>query len=92
VFEARGGNDARTDRLHLDNAMLGQFITGFASRSFVVALLTIANTLHADILGISSGSYGPRIPSLRRRDSPSRGDGANMEAWAWSGSSLSCLP
>ena len=33
--------------------MLGQFITGFAGRSFVVALPTIANTLHADILGIS---------------------------------------
>src|SRR5713226_5656425 len=33
--------------------MLGQFITGFAGRSFVVALPTIANTVHADILGIS---------------------------------------
>jgi hypothetical protein len=43
----------RTDRLLLVNAMLGQFITGFAGRSFVVALPTIANTLHADILGIS---------------------------------------
>src|SRR5712692_9123687 len=33
--------------------MLGQFITGFAGRSFVVAPPTVANTLHADILGIS---------------------------------------
>jgi hypothetical protein len=41
------------DRLLLGNAMLGQFIMGFAARSFVVALSTIANTLHADILGIS---------------------------------------
>ena len=43
----------RMDRLLLVNAMLGQFITGFAGRSFVGALPTIANTLHADILGIS---------------------------------------
>ena len=43
----------RTDRLLLANAMLGQFITGFAGRSFVVALPTIANALDADILGIS---------------------------------------
>jgi len=43
----------RTDRLLLVNAMLGQFIPRFAGRSFVVALPTIANTLHADILGIS---------------------------------------
>jgi len=43
----------RTDRLLLVNAMLGQFITGFAGRSFVVALPTIANTVHADTLGIS---------------------------------------
>src|SRR3989442_2345144 len=43
----------RTDRLGLVNAMLGQLITGFAGRSVVVALPTIANTLHADILGIS---------------------------------------
>ena len=42
----------RTDRLLLVNAMLGQFITGFAGRSFVVALPTVVNTLHADILGI----------------------------------------
>jgi EmrB/QacA subfamily drug resistance transporter len=43
----------RTDRLLLANAMLGQFITGFAGRSFVVALPTIANALDADIFGIS---------------------------------------
>jgi MFS family permease len=44
---------ARVDRLLLVNAMLGQFITGFAVRSFVVGLPTIATALHADILGIS---------------------------------------
>ena len=43
----------RTDRLLLVNAMLGQFITGFAGRSFVVALPTIATALDADIFGIS---------------------------------------
>jgi len=43
----------RTDRLLLANAMLGQFITGFAGRSFVVGLPTIATALDADILGIS---------------------------------------
>ena len=44
---------ARTDRLLLVNAMLGQFITGFAGRSFVVALPTIAGALGADIFGVS---------------------------------------
>jgi EmrB/QacA subfamily drug resistance transporter len=44
---------ARTDRLLLANAMLGQFITGFAGRSFVVGLPTIAGALGADILGMS---------------------------------------
>ena len=43
----------RTDWLLLANAMLGQFITGFAARSFVVGLPTIASALDADILGIS---------------------------------------
>ena len=33
--------------------MLGQFITGFAARSFVVGLPTIATALHADIFGVS---------------------------------------
>ena len=43
----------RVDRLLLVNAMLGQFITGFAARSFVVGLPTIATALHADIFGVS---------------------------------------
>jgi MFS family permease len=43
----------RTDRLLLLNAMLGQFISGFAARMFVVSLPTIAGALHADILGIA---------------------------------------
>ena len=43
----------RADRLLLANAMLGQFITGFAGRSFVVAIPTIATALDADIFGIS---------------------------------------
>ena len=43
----------RTDRLLLVNAMLGQFMIGFAGRSFVVGLPTIATALDADILGIS---------------------------------------
>lgn len=41
------------DRLLLVNAMAGQFITGFAARSFVVGIPTIASALHADIVGIS---------------------------------------
>jgi len=41
------------DRLLLVNAMLGQFITGFAGRSVVVGLPTIATSLDADILWIS---------------------------------------
>jgi EmrB/QacA subfamily drug resistance transporter len=43
----------RTDRLLLINAMLGQFITGFAGRSFSVGMPTIASALDADIVGIS---------------------------------------
>ena len=43
----------RTDRLLLVNAMLGQFITGFAGRSFSVAIPTIAGALDADIVSIS---------------------------------------
>jgi EmrB/QacA subfamily drug resistance transporter len=42
-----------TDRLLLASAMMGQFITGFASRIFIVALPTIAATLDADILAIA---------------------------------------
>ena len=41
------------DRLLLTNAVMGQFLTGFASRIFIVALPTIAAALDADILGIS---------------------------------------
>jgi hypothetical protein len=44
---------ARTDRLLLVNAIMGQFVSGFGSRLFIVALPTIAGTLNADILGIS---------------------------------------
>jgi MFS family permease len=44
---------APTDRLLLLNAMLGQFISGFAARMFAVSLPTIAGALHADILGIA---------------------------------------
>jgi MFS family permease len=32
---------------------MGQFLSGFASRIFIVSLPTIASTLHADIIGIS---------------------------------------
>jgi hypothetical protein len=41
------------DWLLLTNAVMGQFLTGFASRIFIVALPTIAAALDADILGIS---------------------------------------
>jgi EmrB/QacA subfamily drug resistance transporter len=44
---------ARTDVLLLVNAMMGQFISGFATRVFIVSLPTIATALHADILAIS---------------------------------------
>jgi EmrB/QacA subfamily drug resistance transporter len=43
----------RTDRLLLANAMLGQFISGVATRMFAVSLPTIASALHADILSVS---------------------------------------
>jgi EmrB/QacA subfamily drug resistance transporter len=42
-----------TNRLLLANAVTGQFLSGFASRIFMVSLPTIATTLHADILAIS---------------------------------------
>ena len=42
-----------TNRLLLANAVTGQFLSGFASRIFMVSLPTIAATLHADILAIS---------------------------------------
>ena len=43
----------RTDRLLLANAMMGQFISGVATRIFIVSLPTIAAALHADILSVS---------------------------------------
>ena len=43
----------RTDRLLLANAMMGQFITGVATRIFIVSLPTIAGALNADILAVS---------------------------------------
>ena len=44
---------ARTDRLLLVNAIMGQFLQGFASRIFIISLPTIATSLNADILEIS---------------------------------------
>jgi EmrB/QacA subfamily drug resistance transporter len=43
----------RTDALLLANAMLGQFISGIATRIFIVSLPTIAGALNADILAVS---------------------------------------
>jgi EmrB/QacA subfamily drug resistance transporter len=43
----------QTDVLLLVNAMMGQFISGIASRIFIVALPTIAVALNADILAVS---------------------------------------
>jgi len=43
----------QTDVLLLVNAMMGQFISGLASRIFIVALPTIAAALNADILAVS---------------------------------------
>ena len=42
-----------TDRLLLVNAMMGQFISGVATRIFIVSLPTIAAALNADILAVS---------------------------------------
>jgi len=55
---------ARTDRLLLFTAMLGQFITGFAGRSFVVALPTIASALGTDIVGISWAIIAYQLASI----------------------------
>jgi EmrB/QacA subfamily drug resistance transporter len=55
---------ARTDRLLLVNAMLGQFITGFAGRSFVVALPTIATTLEADIIAVAWAIIAYQLASI----------------------------
>ena len=47
------GRVGRADRLLLANAVLGQFLSGFATRIFVVSLPTLAGALDADILAIS---------------------------------------
>ncbi len=39
---------ARTDVLLLSNAIMGQFLSGFATRIFIISLPTIASALHAD--------------------------------------------
>ena len=44
---------ARTDRLLLANAIMGQFLTGVATRIFIISLPTLAKALDADILAIS---------------------------------------
>ena len=44
---------ARTDRLLLANAIMGQLLTGVATRIFIISLPTIAGALDADILLIS---------------------------------------
>src|SRR5262249_48499625 len=44
---------ARTDRLLLANAIMGQFLTGVATRIFIVALPTLAVALDTDIIAIS---------------------------------------
>ena len=43
----------RTDALLLVNAMMGQFISGVATRIFIVSLPTIAAALSTDILAVS---------------------------------------
>jgi EmrB/QacA subfamily drug resistance transporter len=43
----------QTDQLLLVNAMMGQFISGVATRIFIVSLPTIAAALSADILAVS---------------------------------------
>ncbi|HEY7527170.1 MAG TPA: MFS transporter, partial [Candidatus Limnocylindria bacterium] len=43
----------QTDRLLLVNAMMGQFISGMATRIFIVSMPTIAAALNADILAVS---------------------------------------
>jgi len=44
---------ARTDTLLLANAMMGQFISGVATRIFIVSLPTVAAALDADILAVA---------------------------------------
>ena len=43
----------RTDALLLVNAMMGQFLSGVATRIFIVSLPTVAAALDADILAVS---------------------------------------
>src|SRR5262245_5471853 len=43
----------QTDALLLVNAMMGQFISGMATRIFIVSMPTIAAALNADILAVS---------------------------------------
>ena len=43
----------RPDTLLLANAIVGQFIAGFATRVFIVSLPTIAAGLRADIVAVS---------------------------------------
>src|SRR5262245_5496008 len=43
---------------------MGQFLTGFASRIFIVSLPTIAVALHADILGISWALIAYQLASI----------------------------
>src|SRR5262245_58370191 len=44
---------ARTDRLLLAHAIMGQFLTGVATRIFIVSLPTLAVALNTDIIAIS---------------------------------------
>src|SRR5256712_3886875 len=44
---------ARTDRLLLANAIMGQFLTGVVTRIFIVSLPTLAVALNTDIIAIS---------------------------------------
>jgi len=43
----------RTDRLLLTSAIVGQFLSGFGGRIFIVSLPTIASDLRADIIGVT---------------------------------------
>jgi EmrB/QacA subfamily drug resistance transporter len=44
---------APTDRLLLANAIMGQFLTGVATRIFIISLPTLASALNTDLLAIS---------------------------------------
>ena len=45
--------DQRINRLLLANAMLGSFLSGTASRIFIISLPTVANSLGTDLIGVS---------------------------------------